>query len=169
MQTLLRLIQLLTMTIWVGGIIFFAFVLAPTAFATYPTIHEAGLIVGATLRPLDNIGLICGALFMSATAVMFIQAPHRIRGRYEIQFILAAVMLLATAYLNLNILPAMDRDRDRAAGDITSVPQDNPARIHFDMLHKRSERVEGAVLLLGLAVIVLMAREQLPAPVVANV
>ncbi len=164
MPTFLRLIQLLTMTVWVGGLIFFAFVLAPTAFATLPTVHEAGLIVGATLRPLHNIGLICAALFMSATAILFARAPHSVRGRYEIQFILAAIMLLATAYLNLNVLPAMDRDRDRASGDITSVPPDNPARIHFDQLHRRSERVEGAVLLLGIAVIVLMAREQLPIP-----
>jgi uncharacterized membrane protein len=165
MPTLLRLLQLLAMVVWVGGLVFFAFVLAPTAFATYPTAHEAGLIVGASLRVFDVVGLVCGALFLLATGVLFAQAPLRIRGRYEMQFLLAAVMLLATAYIHFNILPSMDRDRDRANGDITSVSADHPARIHFDKLHKRSERVEGAVLLLGLAIVVLMAREQVPVSV----
>jgi uncharacterized membrane protein len=163
MPTLLRLLQLLAIVTWVGGLIFFAFVLAPTAFATYPTAHEAGLIVGASLRVFDLVGLACGPVFLLATAVLFARAPMRLRGRYEIQFLLAAIMLLATAYIHFNILPSMDRDRDRANGDITSVPTDHPARLHFDKLHKRSERVEGAVLLLGLAVVVLMSREQFPA------
>ena len=101
---------------------------------------------------------------MAATAVQFVRAPMRIRGRYEMEFILAAIMVLSTAYLNLDVLPAMDRDRDRAGGDITSVAEQHPARVHFDKLHRRSEKVEGSVLLLGLAVIVLMSREQLPLP-----
>jgi uncharacterized membrane protein len=164
MPTLLRLLQLLAIVTWVGGLLFFAFVLAPTAFATYPTVHEAGLIVGASLRVFDVVALVCGAVFLLATGILFGKAPMRIRGRYEIEFLLAAIMLLATAYIHFNILPSMDRDRDRANGDITSVPIDHPARIHFDELHKRSERVEAAVLLCGLAVIVLMSREQLPIP-----
>ena len=58
MAMFLRLIQLLAIVVWVGGIAFFAFVLAPTAFSVLPSAHEAGLIVGATLRPLHNIGLV---------------------------------------------------------------------------------------------------------------
>ncbi len=163
MPTLLRLLQLLAMIIWVGGLIFFAFVLAPTAFGgALPNQHEAGLIVGATLRVFGLVGLGCGAVFLLASALLFARAPNRIRGRYEMQFLLAAVMMLGTAYIQFNILPSMDRDRDRAAGDITAVPETHPARIHFDTLHKRSERVEGAVLFIGLGIVVLMAREQLP-------
>jgi uncharacterized membrane protein len=162
MPTFLRFLQLLAMVVWVGGLVFFAFVLAPTAFATFPSVHEAGLIVGASLRVFDLVGIVCGVVFMIATGVLFARAPMRIRGRYEMQFLLAAVMVLATAYIHLNILPAMDRDRDRVAGDITSVPTTHPARVHFDTLHKRSERVEGAVLFIGLAVVFLMSREQLP-------
>ncbi len=162
MPTFLRLIQLLAMVTWVGGLLFFAFILAPTAFHTLPSTHDAGLIVGATLRVFDLVGIACGACFLAVTAVLFARAPMRIRGRYEMQFLLTAVMILATAYIHLNILPSMDRDRDRTGGDITSVPPTHPARAHFYTLHKRSERVESAVLLLGLAVVVLLSREQLP-------
>ena len=42
MHGLMRFLQLLTMCCWVGGLVFFAFVLAPTAFHTLPTTHLAG-------------------------------------------------------------------------------------------------------------------------------
>jgi uncharacterized membrane protein len=155
----LRLLQFLTMVVWVGGLCFFAFVLAPTAFETLPSVHEAGLIVGATLRVFDVVALDCGAIFLAATALLFRGAKMRIRGRYEMEFLLAAVMVLATAYIHWNILPAMDQDRAQAGGDIATAEPTNPARIHFDKLHTRSERVEGAVLFIGLGVVFLMSRE----------
>ncbi len=155
----LRLLQLLAMVVWVGGLCFFAFVLAPTAFATLPTIHEAGLIVGATLRVFDLVGVVCGALFLAATALLFRSAPMRIRGRYEMEFLLATVMLLGTSYIHWNVLPAMETDRLQAGGDVAAVEPTNPARVHFDKLHTRSERVEGAVLFIGLGVVFLMSRE----------
>jgi hypothetical protein len=162
----LRLGQLIAMVAWVGGIIFFAFVLAPTAFNpdVLPTIALSGSIVGACLRGLDILGIACGGLFLAVTAILFARAPMRIRGRYEMEFLLAVVMVLATAYLQWNILPNMEVDRTRSGGDISKVTPDHPARVHFDKLHKRSERVEGFVLLCGLGVVFLMSRELLPTP-----
>jgi len=164
MQSLIRFIQLLTIVIWVGGLIFFAFILAPTAFRTLPSIHLAGMIVGATLHPFHIVGLVCGTIFLLATAFLFRTAPMRIRGRYEMQFLLAAVMLTATGYLQQNVLPAMESDRASAGGSIETAPADNPARLHFDKLHARSERIEGAVLILGLGIVFLISRDQLPDP-----
>ncbi len=155
----LRLLQLLAMVVWVGGLVFFAFVLAPTAFSRLPTVHEAGLIVGATLRVFDILAIGCGALFLAATALLFRNAAMRIRGRYEMEFLFASVMLAATAYIHWNILPAMDNDQRQAGGDVNAVEPTNPARVHFDKLHIRSERVESTVLLIGLGVVFLMSRE----------
>jgi len=164
MQSLIRFIQLLTIVIWVGGLIFFAFILAPTAFHTLPSIHLAGMIVGATLRPFHIVGLVCGAIFLLATAFLFRTAPMRIRGRYEMQFLLAAIMLTATGYLQQNVLPSMESDRASAGGSIETAPADSPAKLHFDKLHARSERIEGAVLILGLGIVFLISRDQLPDP-----
>ncbi len=162
MNSFHRLLQLLTMTTWVGGVLFFAFILAPTAFHVLPTKFEAGLVVGAALHTFDYVALGAGAIFLLATGLLFRQAPKRIQGRYEIEFLLTLAMLLGTAYLHYNILPAMEADRARVHGDIDSVPDTHPARAHFDKLHARSERVEGGVLLLGLGVLFLMSREQAP-------
>jgi len=161
MQGVLRLLQLLSMVVWAGGLIFFAFVLAPTAFHTLPTVHLAGAMVGASLKVFDVVALVCGLVFLAVTALMFRAAPMRIRGRYEMEFLLAGVMVLGTAYIHWNVIPAMDADMAQAGGDIDNVEKTNPARMHFDKLHVRSERVEGVVLLLSLGVLFLMSREQL--------
>ena len=161
MQGVLRLLQLLSMVVWAGGLIFFAFVLAPTAFHTLPTVHLAGAMVGASLKVFDVVALVCGGVFLAVTALMFRGAAMRIRGRYEMEFLLAGVMVLATAYIHWNVIPAMDNDMAQAGGDIDKLETTNPARVHFDKLHVRSERVESVVLLISLGVLFLMSREQL--------
>ena len=162
MSTLLRTLRLLSIVIWVGGIIFFAFVLAPVAFHLLPSQHLAGTVVGGTLRVLDVIGLVCGLIFCAATVPLFLQSSRSGKRRYETEIVLAAVMLLGTAYLHAGILPAMEIDRTAAGGDIESASAEDPAKIHFEKLHKRSERIEGAILFCGLAVVFLMAGESFP-------
>ena len=44
----------------------------------------------------------------------------------------------------------MEKDRNSLGGDVTKAAADAPALIHFNHLHKVSERVEGTVLILGL-------------------
>lgn len=161
MQGLFRFMQLLSMVVWIGGLVFFAFVLAPTAFGVLPGIHEAGLVVGSSLKAFDKVALVCGGIFLVSTAGLFRQAPLRIRGRYEIEFLLAAVMLLATAYLQANIIPAMDRDQAHAGGDVDKLPRTDPVWLHFDKLHHRSEDVAGLVLVVGLGVLLFLSREPL--------
>ena len=56
MQTFLRALRLYAMVAWVGGLGFFAFVVAPVAFGSLPSAHEAGIVVGGTLRVLHWIG-----------------------------------------------------------------------------------------------------------------
>jgi hypothetical protein len=162
MATLIRFLRLLSIVVWVGGIIFFAFVLAPIAFSVLPSQHLAGTVVGGSLRVLDIIGLICGAIFWLATVVPFRSSPTAHKRRYGIQLLLSAVMLMATAYLHAGILPAMERDRVQSGGDIEVAPKDNPAKMHFELLHKRSERLEGAILFMGLGLVLLIARESSP-------
>jgi uncharacterized membrane protein len=161
MQAFLRFMQLLSMVVWIGGLVFFAFVLAPVAFGVLPSIHEAGLVVGSSLKVFDKVALVCGAIFLAGTAGLFRKAPMRIRGRYEIEFLLAGVMILATAYLQWSIIPAMDQDQLQAGGDVNKLARTDPVWLHFDKLHHRSEDVAGMVLVIGLGVLFFMSRESL--------
>ena len=160
MHGLWRFLQLLTMCCWVGGLVFFAFVLAPTAFHVLPSVHLAGLVVGESLRVFDVLAMVAGGVFLAVTGAMFAGAAIRVRGRYEMQFLLAGVMLLGTAYIHWNVLPSMDADQTLAGGDIASMPTNYPARLHFEKLHKRSEKVAGTILVIGIGVLFLMSREQ---------
>jgi len=74
-----------------------------------------------------------------------------------------ALLVLAigfTIYSQFSIIPAMERDRINAGGAIDAVDAANPSRMDFEELHRRSENVEGVILLLGLATVVFVAKAE---------
>ena len=119
---------MLAMVAWVGGLGFFAFVVAPVAFHSLASAHDAGLVVGGSLRVLHWIGLIGGVAFCLATAWLWLWAEVPARVGFAIQLALTAVMLAVTAYSQFSILPAMERDRALAGGDIATASLDDPGR-----------------------------------------
>jgi hypothetical protein len=159
MQTILRALRSLAMVVWVGGLVFFAFVLAPIAFHVLPSAHEAGLVVGGTLRVLHSIGLIGGGVFCVATAILWLQAEVPARVGFAIEMVLAVLMLAVTSYSQFSILPAMERDRALAGGEVETADINNPGRVDFERLHVLSERLEGFVLFCGLGVVLVLSRE----------
>jgi uncharacterized membrane protein len=164
MTVFFRILRLLSVVVWVGGLIFFAFILAPIAFQVLPSTHEAGLIVGATLRVLNELGYACGLLFLIATISPWLKSDARNRRLLTTQIAAVLLMIAAAMYVQVAIIPAMERDRIAAGGDIDAAPPTNPARLDFERLHPISEKVEGTALLLGLGVVILMGFER-PSPV----
>jgi uncharacterized membrane protein len=154
-MSFLRFLMLLSLVCWIGGLIFFAFVLAPTAFSVLPTTHLAGNVVGRALGKLHWIGMISGLVFLGSSLLysrMVDGTPHVFAARH----VLLCLMLVLTLISQFGIIPRMDVLR-ASLGEVSAVPIDNPARLQFDALHVWSTRVEGAVLLLGLAVVYLVA------------
>ncbi|HEY4380431.1 MAG TPA: DUF4149 domain-containing protein [Acidobacteriaceae bacterium] len=149
----------LTMVVWVGGLIFFAFVEAPTAFRVMGTTRQFAQIIGDSISELNRLGQICGFIFLIATAMVWLRAWRRRRWLLMAQIVLTVLMIGATMVVQAGILPAMERDRIAAGGDITAAPATNPARVDFERLHPLSEKVEGTALFLGLFVVILMAYE----------
>ena len=62
-MSFLRYLMLLSLIAWIGGLIFFAFVLAPTAFQVLPNTHLAGNVVGRALGTLHWSGLFSGVIY----------------------------------------------------------------------------------------------------------
>ncbi len=158
-EIVLRALRLLAMVAWVGGLAFFAFVLAPVAFHRLPSTHEAGLIVGGTLPILHWIGLIGGFVFYISTGILWLRAEVRIRVIFALEMVLAGIMLAITTYSQHKVLPAMEQDRVAAGGVIETADSTNPARADFERLHVLSERLEGIVFFCGLGVVLLLASE----------
>jgi hypothetical protein len=159
MQILLRALRLFAMVAWVGGLGFFAFVVAPVAFHSLPSAHEAGIVVGGSLRVLHWIGLVGGAIFYVATGLLWLRAGVTARVEFAIEMILAGMMMAGTFYSQFKILPAMEVDRALAGGVVETAPAGNPGRVDFERLHTLSERLEGFVFFCGLGVVFVLSRE----------
>jgi hypothetical protein len=156
-MSFLRFLMLLSLVAWIGGLMFFAFVLAPTVFApgALPNTHLAGNIVGRALGKLHWIAIFSGIIFL-ATSLLYSRLADGTAHVFTARHVLICLMLALTLVSQFGIIPRMDTLRAQVA-DFTSVPPDNPARAEFDSLHAWSTRVESAVLLLGLVAIYLTA------------
>jgi uncharacterized membrane protein len=156
-MSFLRFLMLLSLVTWIGGLIFFAFVLAPTVFApgVLPNTHLAGNIVGRALGKLHWIAIVSGIVFL-ASSLLYSRLVDGTAHVFAARHVLICLMLGLTVLSQFWIIPRMDTLRGQVA-DFTSVAVDNPARMEFDALHAWSTRVEGAVLLLGLLAIYLTA------------
>ena len=159
MQTFVRALRLYAMVAWVGGLAFFAFVVAPVAFGTLASAHQAGLVVGGTLRVLHWIGLVGGAVFCLGTGWLWFRAEVPARVGFIRELALTAVMLIVTAYSQFVILPAMKVDRVLAGGEVETASLENAGRVDFERLHQLSEKLEGLILLCGLGVVFVLSRE----------
>lgn len=154
-MSLLRFLMLLSLVAWIGGLIFFAFVLAPTAFQVLPNTHLAGNVVGRALGKLHWIALVSGVVFL-ASSLLYSRITDGTAHVFAVRHVLIVLMLGLTLLSQFWIIPRMDTLRAQV-GDFATVPLDNPMRVQFDALHVWSTRVEGAVLLLGLAVVYMTA------------
>lgn len=156
MRILLRTLLYLALVVWLGAEIFFPIVAAITFSTLRPDTHTAGAIVGSLLRILHGIGLVSGvvALILLALAPAWgIYKPRTVLA----PMVLLVLMLACTAYSQFAITPSMERDRIAAGGAIDTADPTNPQTVHFNRLHKQSERVEGAIILLGIATVSLLA------------
>jgi len=154
-MSFLRFLMLLSLVVWIGGLIFFAFVLAPTAFQVLPNTHLAGNVVGRALSKLHWIAIVSGVVFLIASLFY----SYLTRGSahiFAMRHILICLMLALTLVSQFWIIHRMDTLRAQV-GDFATVPPTDPVRVQFDALHVWSTRVEGAVLILGLVVVYLTA------------
>jgi hypothetical protein len=153
-RQVLRYLLLLAACGWLGGLLFFG-VVAYTAFTVLPSTHEAGLVVGASLRHLHVFGMACGVVMLVALLVIGSRGRPR---AWLVSVFLTGLMLGLTGGSQWIILPWMERERAAIAAqtseaDIASVPMNNPHRAAFDWLHGYSTWVEDGVLFCGLVVL----------------
>lgn len=156
MKTLIRTVVWLPLVIWVGGVFFFP-VTAIAAFSTVADTHVAGTIVAKCLHTLHHEGLIAGCI------VLLFLVIGRIRGVYghaRMAFAVTVIMVGLTAFSEFWIMPHMERDRLAVGGAIDNVAPTEPHHADFNRLHNLSTHLEEAVLLGGVVLIILLAREE---------
>ena len=153
-----RFLLLLSLVVWIGGIAFFAFVLAPTVFhpGILPNRQLAGQVVSRSLGILHWMGLTCGVVFL-VTSMLDSQITTGFTSIFAARNLLVFAMIVLTLISMFAISTRMLELRNDMVF-IDNVSHDDPRRVEFNRLHEWSTRLEGAVLLLGLGVIFLTAR-----------
>jgi uncharacterized membrane protein len=155
-MNLLRFVMLLSLVVWIGGIIFFAFVVAPGVFAVLPTHDLAGKVVSRSLTALHWMGIASGVAFLVTSMIysrLAVGYPQPFSARNALIMLMLILTLISVYVVGAKML-VLRNDM----GVIDNVPQNDPRRVEFNALHKWSTRLEGTVLLLGLATLYLTGR-----------
>jgi Domain of unknown function (DUF4149) len=141
----------LALVVWIGGIIFFGAVVAPTVFSVLPTHDLAGNVVTRSLSMLHIIGTVCGVVYIAASLLdsfMLRGSLHAFAPRH-----LAIVAMIALTMASQYGVAALMKRLRQDIGVIDNISVDDPRRVEFNRLHHWSTRLEGCVLVLGLGVL----------------
>jgi uncharacterized membrane protein YhhN len=154
-KSFLRFLMLISLVACIGGLVFFAFVLAQTAFQVLPNTHLAGNVVGRALGKLHWLAIFSGIVFL-ISSLLYSRVTQGSAHVFAARHVLIILMLALTLFSQYWIISRMDTLRAKVS-DFAAVPLNDPARMQFDTLHAWSTRVEGAVLVLGLVAVYLTA------------
>jgi Domain of unknown function (DUF4149) len=163
MSTVLRNIEFLGLSLWLGSDVFLSFVVAPGAFSVLASRDQAGAMVGFALGRMHIAGIVCGSVFLLARL-----ARTRAFASLAAPAALCVVLMIALTVVSQQaVSPKMAALRTQM-GSIESATAkrstqasaaDNPLRVEFDRLHQRSVMLESGVLLAGFAAMFLLVRE----------
>jgi uncharacterized membrane protein len=163
MSTMLRTIEFLGLSLWLGSDVFLSVVVAPGAFSLLASRDQAGAMVGFALGRMHFIGVVCGIVILAA---------RLLRTRTFASFVAPAalcvvLMIVLTVVSQRAVSPKMAALRTQmgsiesatAKRSTQATAADNPLRVEFDRLHQRSVMLESGVLLAGFAAMYLLVRE----------
>lgn len=148
--------MLLALVIWIGGIIYFAAVVAPTVFSVLPSRHLAGMVVNRSLATLHWMGIVCGGVFL----ILSLMESYSSGAGWQataLRNLFVFGMIVTTLISQLVVAAKMEMLRAQM-GEIDAVAVSDPRRIAFNRLHQWSTSLEIVVLLLGLATLWMVAR-----------
>jgi uncharacterized membrane protein len=152
----LRYAALLALVVWVGGLIALGAVVAPSTFEVLGDTgalgrQQAGTVFGEVFRRFHLITYGCGAVIVISLIARAILGPRP--RRFAIRLSIAAVMLLASAWLGLVVAPQIAGAQRDAGVPISSLPAGDERRETVQRLHWLSGRLEMVPFLGGLALL----------------
>jgi hypothetical protein len=152
--TALRFLQIFSLGTWVGSILFFI-VFTQGIFPVVNNNDLTGAIVGYALGRLHVLGIMSGVVYLLATVAV----ERSLGALVHPAALLVFAMILCTMASQYGVIARMDALKLQM-GSVSATPAESPLRVAFDRLHQYSVRIESAVLLSGLAALVLTARRK---------
>ena len=154
MSTLLRAIEFLGLSLWLGSDVFLSFVVAPRAFRILASRDQAGAIVGYSLTVIHVGGIVCGLVLLLARL-----ARTKTFASLATPAALCVVLMIALMAISQFTVSARMATLRVQMGSIQATAPDSPLLAEFTRLHAISVSLESGVLLAGIAAIYLMVRE----------
>ncbi len=144
-------IRLALLSLWLGAMAFFSFVVAPSAFAALPE-RFAGDVVSRTLAALEIGGAIIGGLLI---AILIFSKERDRAFLYEL---VALALMTASMLVSHFVVSRRMHELRVSLGEIARLAAGDPARVEFDRLHQYSVWLMGFDILGAVALIVYLAR-----------
>jgi uncharacterized membrane protein len=146
----------LALVVWLGEIVFFSFVVAPSVFGAFPQ-ELAGQVVGVIFPRYYALGSVAGAIAVIAALVL--RSDTSATRPWSAIAVMLVLMLAATLYAGVVVRPRVQALRPH----LHEASVDPAVRAEFDRLHRLAVRLNGGVLVLGVATVcVAAATLQLP-------
>lgn len=154
MSILLRTMEFLGLSLWLGSDVFLSFVVAPGAFRILASRDQAGAMVGFGLWWMHMIGVVCGIAILLARLLR----TRTFASLATPAALCVVLMIVLTVVSQHAVSPKMAALRVQM-GSIQATAADSPLLAEFGRLHRISASLEGGVLLAGLAALYLTVRE----------
>jgi uncharacterized membrane protein len=157
MQSLLRTIEFLGLSLWLGSDVFLSFVVAPGAFRILASRDQAGAMVGFGLWWMHMIGVVCGIAVLLARVLR----TRTFSGLAAPAALCVVLMVGLTVVSQHAVSPKMAALRTQMGSiqAFQATAADSPLLAEFGKLHRISVSLESGVLLAGIAAMYLMVRE----------
>jgi len=149
-----KYIHLLALVIWIGSIVFFSFIGAPSIFQTVDK-KTAGDVVGAIFPKYYLLGYICSLVSLATLGYLGYKAGFGQPVKTGLAIL--AIMGTITFYSGLAIGPKVHSVKYQIRGE-TDEAKLAPLRKQFGKLHGVSMILNLTVLLLGLALLYFTVR-----------
>jgi uncharacterized membrane protein len=154
MASILRTLEFLALSVWLGSDLFLSFVEAPGAFRILGSRDAAGAIVGYSLTRMHLGGIVLGV----ALLLVRLLRVRSFAGLAQPAALCVALMIVLTAISQYSVSAKMAALRVQM-GSIQATAADSPLLAEFSKLHTISISLESGVLLAGFAAMYLMVRE----------
>jgi uncharacterized membrane protein len=154
MFTVLRTVEFLALSLWLGADVFLSFVVAPGAFGVLASRDQAGAIVGYALWRMHFIGVVCGVVLL---------VTRLVRTRTFASLVAPAafcvVLMIALTVISQHFVSPKMAELRVQMGSIEATAANSPLVAEFSRLHRVSVSLESGVLLAGVVGMYLMVRE----------
>jgi uncharacterized membrane protein len=142
----------LTLSLWVGGMAIFTFIVTPAIFRSFDR-DMAGRIVGALFNGYFLYNLV---LAVVALALAFIVWPDRAQTAYKVSLLLIACAITVNIYIAFKLHPDIVEVK-RQVASFETTPKDSPLRKQFTRMHAVSAIMNLFLLADGVTLVVIRA------------